>query len=127
MKNDLAEMLKNGMTKEELEKEFKDQLAAAVNQVEQEKKEEKKNLLAEARHGVAEALAKYMPLALGVEDNLSVAEYDQFLRETEHIVTISIKDYMKPAESAVTAKREDEKTFLYHNADQTLADWLKTL
>lgn len=107
MKNDLAEMLKKGMTKEELEKEFKDQLAAAVKQVEQEKKEEEENLLAEARHNAAEALAKYVPLAWGIEESLSVAEYDQFLREKEHIVTFSIKDYVKPAKSAATAKTDD--------------------
>lgn len=122
MKNDLAEMLKNGMTREELEKEFKDQLAAAVEQVEQEKKEEKESLLAGARYDVAAALAKYVPLAWGIENNIPIAEYGEFLKEIEHIVTFSVKDYMKPS-----SKVEDNKTTLCHNADLTLEEWLKSL
>lgn len=114
MKNDLVEMLQKGMTKEELEKEFKDQLAAAVKQVEQEKKEEEENLLAETRQCAAVALAKYVPLAWGVEGGLTVAECEEFLKEFERIVTFSLKDYVKPAESAVDAVK----------ADDSLKSWL---
>ena len=133
----IKELLTRGMTEEDLVADLQNQITKAKEEIKQEE-DKKAAALASVRQKASTAIKDYF-VALGIldEDEMDDKAWEEAFKETEQSLMslVTMKKVLKNITTNMenicncdgSCSTQDVETVPYSKADQTLADWLKTL